>query len=104
MISFAYAQGAGGSSDMMSMLFLPILLVVMFLFVVFPQMKRNKEHKAMIAGLQKGDEVVAGGMLGKVVKVGDTYIGLEIADNTTIQMQKSAVAMVLPKGSIKNAN
>jgi len=65
-------------------------------------MKRQKEHKAMIEALAKGDEVVtAGGLLGKVSKVGDTYIGVELADGMEVQMQRSAVVQVLPKGTIK---
>jgi len=70
--------------------------------MIRPQMKRQKEHKAMVEALSKGDEVVtAGGILGTVSKVGDTYIGLELADGVEVQLQRTAVAQVLPKGTIK---
>jgi len=70
--------------------------------MIRPQMKRQKEHKAMVEALSKGDEVVtAGGILGTVSKVGDTYIGLELAEGVEVQLQRTAVAQVLPKGTIK---
>jgi preprotein translocase subunit YajC len=83
---------------------LPLLLmfVVLYFVMIRPQMKRQKEHKAMVEALAKGDEVVtAGGFLGKVSKVGEVYIGLEMADGVEVQMQRTAVVQVLPKGSIK---
>jgi preprotein translocase subunit YajC len=105
MVSVAYAQATGAQSGMSEMLFFPLILVaIMYFLMIRPQMKRTKETKAMLDALQKGDEVVAAGMLGKVIKVGDAYIGLEIADNVVVQVQKQAVATVLPKGSIKNPN
>lgn len=86
----------------MSMLPLVLMFVVLYFVMIRPQMKRQKEHKAMIEALAKGDEVVtAGGLLGKVSKVGDTYIGVELADGMEVQMQRSAVVQVLPKGTIK---
>jgi preprotein translocase subunit YajC len=76
---------------------------VLYFLMIRPQMKRAKEHKTMIEALQKGDEVVAaGGMLGRVSKISDTYVTLEIADNVEIQIQRPAVQLVLPKGTIKN--
>jgi preprotein translocase subunit YajC len=70
--------------------------------MIRPQMKRQKEHKAMVEALAKGDEVVtAGGFLGKVSKIGETYIGVELAAGVEVQMQRSAVTQVLPKGTIK---
>ena len=78
------------------------MFVVMYFVMIRPQMKRQKEHKAMVEALAKGDEVVtAGGFLGKVSKVGEVYIGLEMADGVEVQMQRTAVVQVLPKGSIK---
>jgi len=66
-------------------------------------MKRAKEHKTMIEALQKGDEVVAaGGVLGRISKISDTYVTLEIADQVEVQVQRPAVQLVLPKGTIKN--
>jgi len=107
MIGTAYAQASGGSAapggDLMS--FLPIILmfVVLYFLMIRPQMKKAKEHRTMLDALQKGDEVIAMGMLGKVAKIGDTYLSLEIAPNTTIQVQKQAVTTLLPKGTIKDA-
>lgn len=89
-------------SSLMSMLPLVLMFVVLYFVMIRPQMKKQKEHKAMIDAVAKGDEVVtAGGVLGKVSKLGDSYLGLEIANGVEIQIQRSAVVQVLPKGSIK---
>ncbi len=107
-ISSAFAQtapaAAGGDmqSSMMSMLPLVLMFVVLYFVMIRPQMKKQKEHKAMIDSITKGDEVVtAGGVLGKVSKLGDSYIGLEVANGVEIQVQRSAVVQVLPKGTFK---
>lgn len=104
-ISNAYAQAAAGgdtSSTLMSLLPLVLMFVVLYFVMIRPQMKRQKEHKAMVEALAKGDEVVtAGGLLGKVSKVGESYIGVELADGVEVQLQRTAVVQVLPKGSIK---
>jgi len=107
-ISSAFAQtapaAAGGDmqSSLMSMLPLVLMFVVLYFVMIRPQMKKQKEHKAMIDALAKGDEVVtAGGVLGKVSKLGDSYVGLEVAAGVEVQVQRSAVVQVLPKGSIK---
>jgi len=107
-ISSAFAQSApaatGGDmqSSIMSMLPLVLMFVVLYFVMIRPQMKKQKEHKAMIDALAKGDEVVtAGGVLGKVSKMGESYIGLEVASGVEVQVQRSAVVQVLPKGSIK---
>ncbi len=103
-ISNAYAQTpAGAEGGLMS--FLPIILmfVVLYFLMIRPQMKRQKEHKAMMEALNKGDEVVtAGGVLGKVTKVSDAYVTVEIADGTEVVVQKVAVTTLLPKGTIKS--
>lgn len=106
MISMAYAQGAGGplSGELMGMLPIIFMFVLLYFLMIRPQMKRQKDQKAMMEGLQKGDEIVAGGMLGKITKVGDNYVSLEISDGVVVQIQKSAVGMLLPKGTVKNAN
>jgi len=86
------------------MSFLPIILmfVVLWFIMIRPQMKRQKETKAMLEALAKGDEVVtAGGILGKVAKVTEQFVVVEIAANTEITVQKSAVTTVLPKGTLK---
>jgi len=103
LISPAYAQAAGGG-DAGLMSFLPILLmfVLLYFLMIRPQMKRAKEQKAMIDALQKGDEVVAlGGLIGKIVELGDQYATVEIAPETKIVIQRPAVQMLLPKGTIK---
>ena len=107
-ISSAYAQtapaAAGGDmlSSLSSMLPLVLMFVVLYFVMIRPQMKKQKEHKAMIDALAKGDEVVmGGGMLGKVSKMGDNYLGIEIATGVEIQIQRAAVVQVLPKGTIK---
>jgi preprotein translocase subunit YajC len=89
-------------SSLMSMLPLLLMFVVLYFVMIRPQMKKQKEHKTMIDALAKGDEIVtAGGFLGKVSKLGDGYLGVEIANGVEVQMQRSAVVQVLPKGSIK---
>lgn len=103
-ISPAYAQAAGGDtqSTMLGLLPLALMFVVLYFVMIRPQMKRQKEHKAMVEALAKGDEVVtAGGLLGKVSKIGEAYIGVELTDGVEVQMQRSAVVQVLPKGSLK---
>jgi preprotein translocase subunit YajC len=107
-ISSAYAQTApapaaadptGGFGSILMLL--PMFLILYFI-MIRPQMKRQKEHKAMIEALAKGDEVVtAGGLVGRVAKLGETYVHVEIANNTEIQVQRSAVVQVLPKGTYK---
>ena len=89
-------------SSLSSMLPLVLMFVVLYFVMIRPQMKKQKEHRAMIDALAKGDEVVtAGGMLGKVAKLGDSNLGLEVANGVEVQIQRSAVVQVLPKGSIK---
>ena len=86
----------------MSMLPLVLMFVVLYFIMIRPQMKRQKEQKAMIDALVKGDEVAtSGGLLGKVTKVGETYLSLEIASGVEVQCQRGAVVQVLPKGSLK---
>ncbi len=104
-ISNAYAQAAAGSVESSLTSFLPIILmfVVLYFLMIRPQMKRQKEQKAMMEALAKGDEIVtAGGILGKVTKVNDGYVTVEIADGTEVVIQKVAVSTLLPKGTIKS--
>ena len=106
-ISEAFAQAApaaaaGGESSLLTMLPLVLMFVVLYFVMIRPQMKRQKEHKAMVDALAKGDEVVtAGGVLGKVAKIGDTYLHVEVASGVELQLQRSAVVQVLPKGTLK---
>jgi preprotein translocase subunit YajC len=107
-ISSAFAQtasaAAGGDMQSTLMNMLPILVMfgVLYLVMIRPQMKKQKEHKAMIESIVKGDEVVtAGGFLGRVSKLGDAFISVELAAGVEVQMQRSAVVQVLPKGTMK---
>jgi preprotein translocase subunit YajC len=105
LISNAYAADAAAQqgSGMFSLLPLFILIVVFYFLILRPQQKRSKEQQAMISALQKGDEVITtGGLLGRISRIGDNYVGIEVADNVVVQVQKSAVQSVLPKGTIKS--
>jgi len=107
LISNAYAQTAAAAAGPMDsvMQFLPIILMfgVLYFLMVRPQMKKAKEHKTLLDALAKGDEVVTqGGIAGRISKVGDSFITIEIADKVEIQVQKPAITLVLPKGTLKN--
>ncbi len=107
-ISQAFAQAApaaaagGAESTMLSLLPLVLMFVVLYFIMIRPQMKKQKEHKAMIDALAKGDEVViAGGVLGRVAKLGESYVHVEVANNVELQVQRVSVVQVLPKGTFK---
>lgn len=103
-ISNAYAEAAAATPSVGIIEFLPLIaLAVIFYFLVLrPQSKRAKEHKAMTEALQRGDEVVTtGGEVGSVSKVYEQYVGVEIAENLVVIVQKSAIQSLLPKGTIK---
>jgi preprotein translocase subunit YajC len=100
------AQAADTDSSLMGMAPILLMFVVLYFLMIRPQMKRQKEHKALLAALAKGDEVIsAGGLLGKVTKVSDNYVTIEVAELADkpieIMMQKASVSAVLPKGTIK---
>ena len=101
----AYAQAAGSpESSLMSFLPLILMFVVLYFLMIRPQMKRAKEHKAMIGALNKGDEVItAGGVVGKITDVSEAYVTVDIGSESpvTIHIQKQAVQTLLPKGTIK---
>jgi preprotein translocase subunit YajC len=105
LISNAFAQTApaaagGAESSLMSLLPLVLMFVVLYFIMIRPQMKRQKEHKSMIEALAKGDEVVtSGGMIGRVSKLGETFLQVEVASGVELQVQRSAVVQVLPKGT-----
>ena len=105
LISNAYAQAATASDPMSTLTgLLPIILmfVVLWFMMIRPQIKRAKEQKAMVAALAKGDEVIiGGGITGRIVKVGENYITLEIAEKVEIVVQKQSVGTILPKGTLK---
>ena len=109
LISTAYAQTAPApaaaqdtSSQLMGLLPMVLMFVVLYFVMIRPQMKKQKEHKTMIEALSKGDEIVtSGGVLGKVSKLGDNYLHVEVAAGVEVQIQRSAVVQVLPKGTYK---
>ncbi|MEO8248970.1 MAG: preprotein translocase subunit YajC [Burkholderiales bacterium] len=110
-ISSAFAQtapaapAAGGDflSSMTSMLPLVLMFVVLYFVMIRPQMKKQKEHRAMIEALAKGDEVVVGGgLLGRITRLGEGYISAEIANGVEVQVQRGAVVQVLPKGTMES--
>ncbi|QSR36368.1 preprotein translocase subunit YajC [Marinobacterium iners] len=103
-ISPAYAEGAGAMDPgMFNILFLVGFGLIFYFFMWRPQAKRAKDHKNLIAGLAKGDEVItAGGIIGKVVRLSDDYVVLEVSEGTELKFQKAHVAAELPKGTIKN--
>jgi preprotein translocase subunit YajC len=104
-ISEAYAQGAaagGAESSLYSLLPLVLMFVVLYFIMIRPQMKKQKEHKAMIEAIAKGDEVViGGGVIGRVAKMGESFIHVEVANGVELQVQRGAVVQVLPKGTFK---
>ena len=91
-------------SSLTGMLPLVLMFIVLYFVMIRPQMKKQKEHRAMIDALAKGDEVAtAGGLLGKVTKLGDSYLTLELAPGMEVQLQRSAIVQVLPKGAINTS-
>ena len=105
-ITDAYAQGAPAADPtggLMQLLPIILMFVVLWFLMIRPQMKKAKEHKALLAGLAKGDEVVTqGGIVGKVTKVGENYVSVEIAEGTEVVVQKPSIGLVLPKGTLKS--
>jgi preprotein translocase subunit YajC len=103
-IASAYAQDATPSGGLLSFLPLIVIFVVFYFLLIRPQMKRAKEHKALVSQLAKGDEVVTnGGLLGKVTDVSESFVTVELTENVQVKLQKHAVASVMPKGTIKSA-
>jgi len=105
LVSPAWAQAGaapqGGGIE--SILLILAMFAVLYFLMIRPQMKRAKEHKAMVDGLQKGDEVVtAGGILGRVTKLDEQYLTVSVAEGVEVQLQRGAIQVVLPKGTLKN--
>lgn len=106
LISTAYAQTAsaqtaGGGFE--QILMMVVMFVVLYFIIIRPQMKRAKEHKVLLEALAKGDEIVTqGGIAGRISKLGDNFVTVEIADKIEVQVQKSSIQLVLPKGSLKS--
>jgi preprotein translocase subunit YajC len=101
-ISDAVAQtGAAGAGGFMSFLPMIALFVIFYFLLIRPQQKRQKEHKSMVSGLAKGDEIVTmGGMLGKITAVGDNFVTVEIAKGTEVKIQRVSVQAMMPKGTV----
>jgi len=95
----------GGDAGMFGFLPLILIFVLFYFMLIRPQAKRAKEHKQMVAALSKGDELVTnGGLLGRAVEVGDSFVTLEIADGVVVKIQRHAIAALLPKGTVKGTN
>jgi preprotein translocase subunit YajC len=106
LIPEAWAQGSGGSSggQLAPLLMMVVFIVIFYFLLIRPQQKKAKEHQALVSKLATGDEVVtSGGILGRIVEVGETFVTLEIADNVRIKVQKFQVASLMPKGTLKSA-
>jgi len=107
LIAPAHAQAApaaGGGSMLSTLLFPIILIAIMYFLMIRPQMKRQKEHKAMLDKLNRGDEVITnGGIAGTVVEIGDNFVTVEIASGVNVRIQRGAIGNVLPKGTLKSA-
>jgi preprotein translocase subunit YajC len=107
LIPSAHAQAAAGAaqpSPYSSLVMLGVFVVVFFFLIIRPQMKRAKEQREMLSKLAKGDEVVTtGGIAGRIVELGESFVGVEIAENTVVKLQKGAIGAVLPKGTLKAA-
>ena len=104
-ISDAYAQagGSSGGAPYGDIMFLVLLFAVFYFLLIRPQQKRAKEHKKMVSEVAKGDEVVTGGgILGKIVEAGDTFLTVNIAEGVNVKLQRSSVSATVPKGTIKS--
>lgn len=104
-IAPAYAQTGTQPPNTLTTLLLPVAFIaIMYFLMIRPQMKRAKEHKAMVAGLSVGDEViVGGGIAGTIRALGDSFVTVEIASGVQVRVQRGAIANVLPKGTLKSA-
>jgi len=102
-ISSAYAQEAASKSGgLISFLPLIVIFALFYFMLIRPQMKRAKEHRQLVSGLQKGDEIVtSGGLLGKITQIEDSFVTVKVAQNVEIKVQRHAVASVMPKGTLK---
>jgi preprotein translocase subunit YajC len=108
LISEAHAQAAGGApsgaAGLSQYLVIIVFVVVFYFLLIRPQQKRAKEHQALLSKLAAGDEIVtAGGILGRITEVGDTFLTVEIADGVRIKVQKGQVTSLVPKGTLKGA-
>ena len=107
LIPAAWAQAGGassGGSQLAPLLMMVVFIVIFYFLLIRPQQKKSKDHQAMISKLSAGDEVVtSGGILGRIVEIGDTFVTLEIADSVRVKVQKFQVGSLMPKGTLKSA-
>jgi preprotein translocase subunit YajC len=102
--AWAQAGGASGGSQLAPLLMMVVFIVIFYFLLIRPQQKKSKDHQAMISRLSAGDEVVtSGGILGRIVEIGDTFVTLEIADSVRVKVQKFQVTSLMPKGTLKSA-
>ena len=100
--AFADMLGGGATPDMgINLFFIAFMFLALYFMIIRPQLKRQKEQKSLLESLSKGDEVVVGGIVGKIVEIDANFVRLEVAKGTVIQVQRSAVSNLLPKGSLK---
>ncbi len=104
LISDAWAQaGGGGAGGLLGLLPMVAIFVIFYFLLIRPQQKKAKLHRAMVADLDKGDEVVTnGGVLGKITGTDDHFVAVEIAEGVTVRVQRTAVAQMMPKGTVKS--
>jgi len=106
----AFAQGAAGAGasgqaggGIGFILMMVALFVLMYFMMIRPQMKRQKEHRAMVSALGKGDEIVTnGGLAGRIEELGESFVLVQIADGVQVKVQRGAIGQVLPKGTLKS--
>lgn len=105
-ISNAWAQeGAGASSGFVSLIPLILIFVIFYFLLLRPQIKRAKEHRKMVEALAKGDEVVtSGGVLGRITRLDEEFVAVEIADGVVVRVQRSAISQMMPKGTVRKSN
>jgi len=106
LISDAWAQaGAGGAGGLIGLLPMVAIFVIFYFLLIRPQQKKAKQHRAMVADLAKGDEVVTnGGVLGKITDTDETFVSVEISDGVTVRVQRFAIAQMMPKGTVKSSS
>lgn len=107
LISDAMAEAGTAASQQPNLIttFLPLILIfgVMYFLLIRPQVKRQKEHKKLVEAVEKGDEIITtGGMLGRVLKITDAFITVEVAEGMTVVVQRQAIVTVMPKGTLKD--
>ncbi|MDR2876440.1 MAG: preprotein translocase subunit YajC [Chromatiales bacterium] len=103
-ISDAWAQDGGAAGGFVGLLPLIVIFVIFYFLLLRPQIKRAKEHKQMVTSLSRGDEVISnGGLLGRITRLDEQFVSVEIADGVIVKMQRTAVAAMVPKGTIKKS-